>query len=146
VDEDRQVEPQGQLELGGEVLLLLRRLVVEPDLPDRDHAVLGEIARKDLHDARGDSPVVRLLGIQRQRAEVVDAELAGAEALPAQEPAEVVLESADVGAGLAKPERGLDDRGDPGLGHRLVVESRPRGHVDVRIEELHDRLPFSPRR
>ena len=32
----------------------------------------------------------------------------------------------------------------PACGHRLVVVGRARRHVDVRIEELHERLPFSP--
>ena len=145
VDEHRQVEAEGELELGREVLLLLRRLVVEPDLPDRHDAVLGEVARQELDHARRDAPVVRFLRVQGQRAEVVHAELARPEPLPAEQPVEVVLEGADVGARLPEPEGGLDDGGDAGLRHRLVVDGRPRGHVDVRIEELHGRLPFSPR-
>ena len=71
------------------------------------------------------------------RAEVADAELAGAEALPAEQRQEVVLERADVRARLAEPERRLDDGGDAGRGHRLVVVGRARRHVDVRIEHFH---------
>ena len=85
VDQHRQVEAQGQLELGREVLLLGRRLVVEADLADRDDAVLLEVARQELDHARRDPPVVRLLRVQRQRAEVAHAELARPEALPAEQ-------------------------------------------------------------
>jgi hypothetical protein len=146
VDQHRQGEAERELQLGREVLVLLGRLVVEADLPDGDDAVLGKVAREELHHTGSDAPVVRLLRIQGQRAEVVDAELARAEALPAEQAVEVVLEGADVGPWLTQPERGLDDGGNAGPGHRLVVDGRPRGHVDVRVEELHPRLPFSPSR
>src|SRR6185436_11802037 len=98
VDEDRQLEAEGELELSREVLLLLGRLVVVADLPDRDHTVLGEIAGQELDHARRDAAVVRLLRIERQGAEMVDAELARPKALPAKEPVEVVLEGAHVSA------------------------------------------------
>ena len=52
---------------------------------------------------------------------MADAELAGAEALPADQRREVVVEGADVRARLAEPEGGLDDGDDAGRGHRLVV-------------------------
>jgi hypothetical protein len=52
------------------------------------------------------------LGVERQGAEVADAELLRPEALPAEQRQEVVLEGADVVARLPDPEGRLDDGGD----------------------------------
>ena len=56
--------------------------------------------------------VVGLLGVQADRAVVADAELRGAEGLPAEQRVEVVDERAGARARLPEPERGLDDGAD----------------------------------
>jgi hypothetical protein len=92
---------------------------------------------RSLEDAGRHARVVRLLRVQRERADVPDAELACAEPLPADQRGEVVLEGPDVRARLAEPKRRLEDHGDARGGHGRVVGSGARGHVNVRIEELH---------
>ena len=71
---------------------------------------------------------------------MANAELRGAEALPADEARQVVDERPHVRARLAQPERRLDDGDDAGRGHSLVVVRGSRAHVDVRIDESHGDL------
>ena len=118
-------------------VLLVRGDLVEADLADRDDPLLERVARHQFQDFLRQGTVVRLLGIQTDRAIVRDAELRGAKPLPADQRGEVVDESADVGARLATPEGRLDHRSNPGVGHRLDVVGRAAGQVNVRIEERH---------
>ena len=136
VDHRRQLELDGELQLPHERLLLLDGHRVEADLTHGDHAVLGEVAREHVEHL-GAPRVVGLLGVERDRAVVGDAELRGAEPLPAHEGVEVVGERADAGARLAQPERRLDERAHAGGVHRLVVVGGARRHVDVRVEDAH---------
>ena len=140
VDQHRELVPLRQLHLLGEDALLDGGHVVVADLADGDDAVLFEVARQQRHHALGHHRVVGLLGVEPHRAQVADAELAGAETLPAEQGKEVVLEAAHVGARLADPEGGLDDAGDAGVGHGLVVIGGARAHVDVGIEQLEGEL------
>ena len=139
----RGVDQRRQPVLGGELRAARRtpsssagghRVVA--DLADRDDAVLDQVARQHVQHAAA-ARVVGLLGVERDRAVVGDAELRGAERLPADEGVEVVGERADAGARLAEPERGLDQRADARGVHRLVVVGGPGRHVDVRVEDAH---------
>jgi hypothetical protein len=141
VDEDGQAQVLGQLHLRREHLLLLIRDLVVADLADAHHAVLVQEAREDLEHAVGELGIVGLLGVQRERADVRDAELARAETLPADQTGEVVNEAPHAGARLPLPERRLEHDGDAGGGHLLVVVRRPRRHVNVRVEDLHGQTP-----
>ena len=106
VDQRGQAVLHRQHQLLGEDAILGRRHVVVADLAHRDDAVLLEVARQEIKHALRDRLRVGLLRIQRQRAEVADAELAGAKPLPAEQREEIILEGADVRARLAEPERG----------------------------------------
>jgi hypothetical protein len=137
VDEHGQRVRARQLELRAEDAVLGGRLVVVADLAHGDDAVLLEVARQEREHTVGERRVVGLLGVERERAVVPDAELLRAEALPAEQRQEVVLERADVRARLAHPEGRLDDGGDARGRHGLIVVGRARGHVDVRVEQAH---------
>ena len=66
----------------------------------RDDAVLREVARQELEHPVGHLGVVRLLGVQRHRAVMFDAELARAKALPAEQRQKIVFERAQVSTRL----------------------------------------------
>ena len=82
VHENRQRVCARELELPGEDVVLRRRLIVEAYLADRNDALLLEPARQQREDAVDERRIVRLLRVQRQRAEVADAELRRPEPLP----------------------------------------------------------------
>src|SRR5574337_659710 len=140
VHHHQHVELERERELRAVVLVLDRGLVVVADLADRDYAFLGEVARQQIDHAFSQRGVVGLLAVQPDRAVVADAELRRAKALPADQAREVVDEAADVGPRLALPERRFDHRDDAGGLHPFVVVGGTRRHVDVRIDETHDRL------
>ena len=137
LDEGGQIEAACELELLGEPAIFGGRLLVVSDLADRDDAVLPEIARHERDDARRDALVVRLFRVERQGAEMADAELARPKRFPPEQRGEIVFERADVSTGLTDPECGLDDDGDARGRHCLVIGSGARAHVDVGIEDLH---------
>ena len=135
------VQLLGQLQLRAVVLVLGRGLVV--DSRSRRRATtpsFTEIARQHVHHLLGQRLVVRLLAVEPDGAVVADAELGGAEALPADQARQIVDVAARLGARLAEPERRLDDGDDAGRGHALVVVGGARAHVDVRVDESHGSL------
>ena len=109
-------------------------LIVVADLADRDHPVLVEVPPHHGQDAVGQVRVVCLFRIQRQGGEMANAELKSPETLPAKQREKVVLEGAHVGSRLPDPEGRLDDGGDAGISHGLIVVGGSGGHVDVRVE------------
>jgi hypothetical protein len=115
------VELAGKCELGTVVLVLARRLVVVADLADGNHALLGQVTRQDIHHLFGERLVIGLLAVQSDGAVVTDAELRGAEALPADDARQIVDVATDAGARLPKPEGGFDDSDDAGGDHTFVV-------------------------
>lgn len=114
----------GELELGGERGVLGGGHGVVADLTDGDDLVLDEIAGQFVEDGEA-ARVVRLFGVEGERAVVGDAVLGRAEGFPAEEGVEVVEERGGRGAGLAEPEGGLDDGADTGRVHGLVVVGGP---------------------
>ena len=145
VYQNRQVALPRDLDLHREVAFFGRRLVVEAYFADRDDTLLLEPARQERDDVVGDARIVRLLGVERQGAEVPHAELRRAEAFPPDERREVVLERPDVRARLTEPERRLDHDCHARGRHRQVVVGRARGHVDVWVEKPHQSPPVSRR-
>ena len=137
MNQDRQGVLSGELDLSPEIAIFGLGLVVVPDLADRDHAVLLEIATQERDHAVGDFRVVRLLGVERQGAKMTDPELLRTEPFPAEQRKKIVLERSDMRSGLPHPECRLDDRRDPGRRHRLVVVGRARGHVDMGVKQTH---------
>lgn len=120
VDERGELVVGGELQLGGEGGVLGGGHRVVADLAHGHDLVLDEIAGQFVED--GDAAgVVRLLGVEGERAVVGDAVLGGAEGFPAEKGVEVVEEGGDRGAGLAEPEGGLDEGADTGGVHGLVV-------------------------
>ena len=135
VDHDRQLVFLGELDLGAQVAVLERRLLVVAELAHRDDALLDGKARQDLHHGFGQRLVVRLLRVEPDGAVVADAELAGAKALEAGDERQIIEIGVGAGARLAEPEGRLDDGDDAGPRHRLVVVGRARDHVRVRIDD-----------
>ncbi len=124
VDERGELVVGGELQLCGEGDVLGGGHRVVADLARGHDLVLDEIAGQFVED--GDTAgVVRLLGVEGERAVVGDAVLGGAEGFPAEEGVEVVEEGGDRGAGLAEPEGGLDEGADTRGVHRLVVVGGP---------------------
>jgi hypothetical protein len=122
--------------LGGQRPVLGRGHRVVADLADGDHAVLLEVPGHQVEHAEAPR-IVGLLGIQRDRRVVPDAELRRPVGLPADQRVEVVDERPRVGARLAEPERRFHHGPDPGVGHPPVVVGGAGGHVDVGIEDTH---------
>lgn len=85
VNEDRELRLPREIELLGEELVFLGRLIVVADLPDRDDPVLFEVARQKIQDAPRDGGVIGLLRVQREGTKMADPELARPEPLPAEE-------------------------------------------------------------
>ncbi len=92
VDEGRQAVVHGELELGGEGGVLGGGHRVVADLTDGDDRVFYEVAGQGFEDG-GTAGVVRLLGVEGERAVVGDAVLGGTERFPAEEGVEVVEEA-----------------------------------------------------
>jgi hypothetical protein len=91
-----------------QVFFLGLRLIVESDLANADDPLFADVERQQFHDRIGELLVIRLFGIQSDRAVVLDPELACAESLEADEGVEVVFKGPHFGARLPLPERGLD--------------------------------------
>ena len=129
-----------ELQLRAVILVLGLGLVVVTDLTHRDYPFLAEEKRQNIDHLLGQSLVVGLLAVESDRAVVANAELRGAEALPAHEARKVVDERSHVRTRLAQPECRFDDGDDACRGHSLVVIRGSRAHVDVgsmnRIWEL----------
>jgi hypothetical protein len=113
VDHHQHVELFRQLELRAEGLVFGLRLFVVADLADGHDALFGGEARQDGQHRLGERLVVGLLRVQADGAVVLDAELAGPEALPAHQRRQIVDVGVHAGARLTQPERRLDDRHDP---------------------------------
>ena len=81
--------------------------------------------------------VLRLLGVDAQPREVLNAVPTGPLRLERRELLEVVAKPGDAAAIVPGPERRLAHRDAAHLGERLVVVRRPRDHVDVWIDVVH---------
>jgi hypothetical protein len=82
VNQDRQVVGASQLDLLREAHFFAVGLIVEADLADGDDSVLVEITGQQGEHFVGQLRVVRFLRVQADRAEMPDAELRRAKALP----------------------------------------------------------------
>ncbi len=131
MNQDRQLEFDREFDVSAKNSIFGIRHVVIANFTDGHDAFLMQITRQHLEHAFGKFGVVRFFGIQTQCAEVLDAELRGSEALPAQQRQKVVLERTHVSAWLTQPKRRFDDRRDTRFGHGLVVVRRTGRHVDV---------------
>jgi len=104
---------------------------------------VGEELVEDRQDVLGQGPVVRLARVERDARVVRDPVLPRAVRFEAQDVVEVVAEGPGAGPRLAHPERGLDHDPHARQGELLVVVGHPRDHVNVRVEDVHERPPSS---
>src|SRR5207244_12615840 len=109
----------------------------EADFAERHYPSRFEIARQHLDDGLIHALVVALLQVQTDGADVTNTVLPRPVAREAEEEIEVIDEGADRRPRLALPEGRLAYRDDAGERHPLVVVRHPRGHVNVRVEQLH---------
>ena len=100
----------GEFDLRPQRLVLERGLLVVAKLAHRHHAFLHQKSRQRIDDGFRQRLVIRLLGIEADRAVVTNAELAGAKTFETGNQRKIIDEAADIGAGLPKPERRLDHR------------------------------------
>ena len=140
VDENLLVGLHGQLDVLQKHGRLVARVLVEPDLADAQHARPVEKLRDHRDHFARQRDVLRLLGVDAQPGEMLNAVPAGPLRLERRELLEVVAKPVDAAAVVAGPKRRLAHRHAAHLGERLVVVRRPRDHVDVGVDVVHGRM------
>ena len=121
---------------------LVARDAIEADLADAKHRRMIEKLRYPLEHFLRQRPIVGFLRIHRHPRVVLDVKLRSALRLEVGELAEVVLEPVGVAAIPPRPERRLGDGDAARQRHLLIVIRRPRHHVRVMIDVLHDRFSW----
>jgi hypothetical protein len=108
VDHNRQIKVFGEVDLGAQIFVFERALVVVANLANSDDTLLAGKRGEYVHHRFGQRFVVGFLRVESNRAIVPDAELAGAKPLEPDDVGEIIGVAADIRARLTKPEGRLD--------------------------------------